>query len=255
MKSAIFIILFIFTCIQINAQEEADYGKMTKHAQMIVSLIKENKVNELAAYINYPLKRDYPIPAIKNAGEFVNYYRKIFGNSLIEALNNINNSKDEIIFEPGSSNYGVHNGDIWFSEDGKIITINYQSEKEIRLRDSLAEKVRSEMHPSVTKWTLHVLTGKTNTVLISIDRMPNEKYRYIAWNNPKKTSEKPDLLINDGDMEGTRWWQKYIFKNNEWKYVIEHDTILLDKKDTAWHLTVYKNEIEKLNTPIKVIIE
>ena len=251
MKKTFCVVFILLFSRQVFAQDdEADYTQIVKHAKTVVSLIINNKVNELAALIEYPLVREYPLPDINDKEKFIKYYKKYFGTDLIEAVKKIKVTKDNIIYVPSEESYGINRGELWFSEKGKIVAINVMPAKEKTLQDSLAENIRSKMHPSVTKWAYHVLDGKTDKVLIWVDDMPDGKSRYIAWNLPKKMSDKPDLIINDGTFHGTRWVSNYTFINKEWKYELEIDTIT-DEDDTKGYLTISKNGVEILTTKIK----
>src|SRR5688572_20362074 len=89
--------------------------------RQIIQLIESDNVKELAKLVDYPLRRDNPLPDIKNANEFISYYRILFDKSIKNLLKQYD---DSIIFEHNGS-YGLvgggFHGEIWIDEDCKIV--------------------------------------------------------------------------------------------------------------------------------------
>jgi hypothetical protein len=88
--------------------------------RQIIRLIESDNAKELSKLVAYPLKRENPLPDIKNSKDFISYYPSIFDNSLKNLLKQYNDSD---IFEHNYS-YGLvggnFSGEIWINEDGKI---------------------------------------------------------------------------------------------------------------------------------------
>ena len=49
-------------------------------------MVKENNAGQLSALIAYPLKRENPLPDIKNAEEFMAYYAILFDEAFRKKL-------------------------------------------------------------------------------------------------------------------------------------------------------------------------
>src|SRR6187402_386968 len=98
--------------------------------QQIIKLIESGKVQELSKFVRYPLKRENPLPDIKNSNDFISQYPILVDNSLRNLLKQYN---DSVIFEHNGA-YGLVGGnfagEIWIHEDGKISAINYSSNEE-----------------------------------------------------------------------------------------------------------------------------
>lgn len=89
---------------------------------------------ELSSLIDYPLKRENPLPDIKSSADFISRFRVIFDHSFKQQLSQYNDSD---IFEHNGS-YGLvggsFSGEIWINDKGKIKALNYSSAEEQRLK-------------------------------------------------------------------------------------------------------------------------
>lgn len=121
---------------------------IVKHFKHIIQLIETDNAKELAKFVEYPLKRENPLPDIKNANDFISYYHILFDRALKDLLKKYN---DSIVFEHNGE-YGLvggaFDGEIWIDEDGKISGINYSSIEEQKERQLLTEKIKKQIYPS-----------------------------------------------------------------------------------------------------------
>jgi len=139
-------------------------------------------------------------------------------------------------------------GDIWIDEDGNFISVNYQSAAEIKMKATLIESEKANLHPSINKFTNPICTLLTKKYRIRIDEMPNGKYRYASWKIESKISDKPDLIIQNGEYvpEGSGGNHHYAFKNGMYSY--ECGIVILGEDDsTPAYLSVSKGGNEILN--------
>ncbi len=216
------------------------------------AVAKEDK-EELSKWISYPLKRKNPLPNIHNEKEFINYYSIIFDDSLknkiIKTSFNASNSIDNY------RGLGILNGAIWFDSEGKVMTINYQSQKETEKLNVIREKIKQEIHPSLKHFKENVLVCQSEKFLIRIDLMDDYSYRYSSWSLPKKINEEPDLILEKGTSEflGTMGGIIYSFKNHSWTYNIEKINIAEKDEDTGLFLRLYKNDKMEVNQRCKEI--
>lgn len=187
----------------------------------LVDLIKHDRIQELADRAKYPIKRPNPIPDLKTKEQFILYYPvlfdSIFKENLTTATFNDSNTIDRY------NGFGLLNGDLWLSDDGGIMTINYNSPQELGLQRKLHLETENKIHPSIADWKENILVCQTDRYLIRIDQLDNNGLRYISWNKPKRFTDKPDLILFDGETEfqGSMGGVTYTFENGKWTYEID----------------------------------
>jgi hypothetical protein len=177
--------------------------------------------------IEYPLKRENPLPDIGNQKEFVKYYPNLFDKPFMDMLNKYKYSE---IFDHNGK-YGlvgdIFHGEIWLSYDSKKISaINYSSEKELKLKEELKAKTQSAIHSSVNQWISNVMVCKGKGIIVRIDNT-KDGLRYVSWTGGHKTSDKPDLILFKGKEEflGTMGGWKCTFINGKWSYELINYTM------------------------------
>jgi hypothetical protein len=210
------LLMFCSTCFA----DSIPFAILEKYKQ-IIALIKENNANKLAALIAYPLKRTNPLPDITTQKAFVTYYPIIFDEAFQKKLQNYS---DSCVFEHHSA-YGlvggVFDGDMWLNEDGKILVINYLSDKEFHLKNQLTAKIQAQLHPSIREWKENILVGKSKNLTIRVD-LTEKSLRYVSWSKGHTMAEKPDLILFNGlqEQQGTMGGTTWTFKRKKWTYVI-----------------------------------
>lgn len=164
----------------------------------LIELFKQKDIEKISNIISYPLQRDYPIPSIKNQDEFVNRFNEIFDSNLIDL---IANSKIEQWSKVGLEGIMLNNGVIWITSSGELITtLNYQSENERKLMEDLIMKDKEKLHVSLKTFENPLCKIKTKTLLIRIDMLSENEYRYASWKIGKDVSLEPDLIIENGKL-------------------------------------------------------
>ncbi len=113
------------------SEDEASVDtSIVKRFRQIIKLIESDNATELSKLISYPLKRENPLPDIKNSTDFISNYKLLFDSSFKNLLKQYNDSN---IFEHNFS-YGLvggnFSGEIWIDENGEISAINYSSKEE-----------------------------------------------------------------------------------------------------------------------------
>jgi len=225
-----------------------------KKFHLIVQLIKEDKAVELSKLIHYPLGRENPLPDINNATDFVKYYSTLFDDAFKKQLKFYD---DSVIFEHHDT-YGLvggnFRGEIWMDEDGMITTVNYESAKELTLKQALIAKAKREVHPSVNTWDENIMVCRSEKLLIRLDRT-DKGIRYVCWSKGKQMSEQPDLVLYNGveEAQGTQGGWTWTFNNNGWTYVVDHADICADVKDCGLFLELLYNDELKSKTRLKEI--
>jgi len=247
-KPLVYIMAFLLLASTSQAAEVP--ADILKRYREIVALIKADKAQELSRLIVYPIKRKNPVPDITNAQQFVAYYKTLFDASFKTRLASF---KDADVFEHDfrfGLVGGAFNGDIWLDQKGRIVSIPYSSAAELALQKQLTAKTRGQIYPLVNKWDENVLVAKSATQLIRIDWISNVKgYRLVCWNKGQPISQKPDLIIEHGEIEnhGNLGGWAWAFKSRGQTYVVDDIETCADDspKDCGLFLRMLVKGVEK----------
>ncbi|WP_323592981.1 hypothetical protein [Aliarcobacter butzleri] len=239
----IFRILFllIFSFLFANGNELKP--SQTENIQKIIKAFQENDIEYISNnVIKYPLKRQYPIPSIKNQEELKKRFSEVFDDKLIEE---IKNSKIEDWSEMGWRGIMLNQGTLWLNFDEIIIAINYQSDFEKRLREDLIREEKEQLDSSIKEFIEPTYKIKTKNFLIRIDKIDDSKYRYSSWKIGKSESSKPDLVLLNGEIEysGTIGYQYFTFKNRNYTYEIDIDATSLEVMKDNKTILLEKGEL------------
>jgi len=81
----------------------------------------------------------------------------------------------------------------------------------------------------------------------------NNKYRYASWKRTQTQSEKPVLILQNGEInfDGSGGNHSYIFKSGEYSYICEI-IVLGPQPDTSYELIVTKNGTELMRQKAKL---
>jgi hypothetical protein len=210
-KNVLTIITAMVVFLNVTFAQEPD-NKYQPFVLDFINCIKTDNANELAKFFDFPLGREYPVPSIKNKEDFKLRYKEIFDDSLKQMIINSNPKKDWS--EVGWRGIMLNSGVLFLSSEGKIWSINYKSKAENQIREKYIAEDKKNVHPSLLPFEYPVHLLETKDYRIRIDALGNEKYRFALWNKKLKMSEKPELLINDGQIvyEGTSSNHSYQFK-------------------------------------------
>jgi len=217
MKSrVIYLVIFVF-CSQLTFSQnlKPEYQKFVKS---FIANVKSNNKEGVAAFISFPLGRNYPIPNVKNKADFVKRYDQIFDSTL---KNEITKSDPEKNWsEVGWRGIMLNQGTLWIDTDGKIISINYKSQAEKDLSNKLIVAEKAKLHSSIAKFKAPEYILETSKFRIRIDDLGNNNYRYASWSIKQKMSEKPDLVITNGKWipDGSGGNSYFDFKKGDYLY-------------------------------------
>jgi hypothetical protein len=214
--------------------------------------VKNGDKDAIAKRIKFPFKREYPIPPVKDKADFVKRYNQIFDKVLIEKIAKSNPAKDWS--EVGWRGIMMNQGDLWIDTDGKIITINYQSNEELKLKNSLIAAQKKNVNSSISNFKEPVAILETSKFRIRIDDLGNNKFRYVSWGIKNKMTDKPDLVIENGVFyaDGTGGNHHYEFKKGNFRYEC-HFIVLGEKDSPPAILTVYQSGKEILSQDAKIV--
>lgn len=251
MKKILVAFMLLLSTFYATAQDSLT----AEHKKVIADFInyfKNNDREEIALLVSYPLKREYPIPEVKDREKFLIRFDEIFDSKLIAMIVNSNPSKDWSAV--GYHGMMLGNGSVWLDYDGALLAVNYQSDAESKKKIALIESEKANLHPSTNEFTNPVCTLLTKKYRIRIDEMPNGKYRYASWKRTTAISDKPDLIILNGEYvpEGSGGNHHYTFKNG--KYAYECGVVILGEDDsTPAYLSVFKEGKQILNEPADLV--
>ena len=191
----------------------------------------------MAEQISFPLPRRYPLPSISR-DEFIDRYEEIFDREFVRIIVSTGNGECGRTERRGLQ---LHDGLVWFSEDGSVGRVNYESEFEERERHRLIEMERLELHASLRSYREPVLEWETCSFRIRVDRLDGG-YRYAAWRVDRLHDSEPDLVIANGtdNAEGTLGDHGFYFANGAYKYILFVDTA---STVSAGDLEVYRTHL------------
>lgn len=242
--------LLVINCSLILGQElKKDYQKIV--ANFIVC-VKKDKIDDIAKMISYPFNREYPIPTIKDKNEFKRRYNEVFDNTLKQMIVTSNPAKDWSCV--GWRGIMLNQGDIWIDIDGRLMKINYQSRFEKRLKNKLIVEDKKKLHSSLSKFYKPLYVFETSKFRIRIDDLGNYKFRYASWLINQPMTNKPDLILNNGQFvgEGSGGNHSYKFKSGE--YIYECAIIVMGEKDAPpAMLNIYKADKNILSQKATII--
>jgi hypothetical protein len=248
-KSLISILLLTLYFLTASGQDENKENQ--KVISDFITCVKKQNKEVLSGKVAFPLKREYPLPAIKNKQEFLNRYDEVFDDSLINMIVTSDPARDWS--KVGWRGLMLRNGQLWLDENGRLKAVNYQSAAERKKRVILIDKEKNQVHPSIKDFRQPACLLTTSRFRIRIDDMGNGNYRYASWSLKNKQSDKPDLIIENGEFipEGTGGNHRYEFKNDGYIYNCSI-TVLGKGNEPPAVLTIYKGEKEILSQPAAV---
>lgn len=111
-------------------------------------------------------------------------------------------------------------GQVWLNYDGKIKAVNYQSDIEKKIKNEIIEVQKNSLHESVRQYVKPEIEWKTRKYRIRIDDIGDYRYRYVSWGNDKEPSDRPDMILLNGEVtfDGSGGNHYYIFQNGNYQY-------------------------------------
>lgn len=210
-----------------------------------ISAVKSDDPKKIAEFFFYPFSRESPIPKIKDKADFINRYGMLFDEEFKTSIAQSSLSDWERV---GYRGIMFRNGSLWFED--KVIALSL-SVKERKYAQDLRKIDEDSLFPALKKYQKNIVVFKTKKGTGRIDDTSyyddgmKERYRYAFWNSGKKTTEEPDIVLNNGFISVDDD-DKYIFKNGDYKYMFEP----IPEDST---LDVYKNDQVLASYPVEIL--
>jgi hypothetical protein len=209
------LLFVLLNCFFASAQDLDSSGQI--FVSDFINCIKDQNKEKLAGKTMFPLRRNYPIPAIANEWEFLKRYNEVFDDSLTKMIINSDPAKDWT--EAGWRGIMLHRGDLWLDE-GWLSAVNYQSKFEKNKWQELVQQEKRSLDESIRVFERPKCIIETKKYRIRIDDLGKWNYRYASWPLNRKMSDKPELIIDKGEFipESSGGDIKYRFKNGDYTY-------------------------------------
>lgn len=224
MKSALILLsILIATGTTAIGQNSELKKEQIQSIQKLINTFKTKDKTKIADLIYYPLSREYPLKDVKDKNDFIQRFDEIFDKEFID---HVAKSKIEDWSEVGWRGIMLDNGTIWIEDDGKIVTINYQSPKEKQLLINAIQTDKNQLPKSLQNFEKPLYLIFTKNYKIRIDETAEDIYRYVAWKIKNQKSE-PDVIIENGVLEyqGSGGNHTITFKNNGYTYIVSINEI------------------------------
>lgn len=194
----------------------------------LVEMLRAGDADLIAARVDYPLNRETPIPSINDAAEFQRRFNEVFDQAFIDKI--LNSTADQWA-QVGSKGIMFDNGALWLDgTSGNITAVNYQSEAEKQIKEGLIADQKQGLHASLATFESPLHKFKTETYLIRVDHLGDDKYRYASWKLAKSESSKPDLVLGNGvfEYQGSGGNHDITFTNGDYTYKVERNVLGAD---------------------------
>lgn len=245
MKATFIIISILVATATIALGQNSELNKeQAQSIQRLINSFKTKNKNKLADLIHYPLNRKYPLKDVKDKNDFIKRFDDIFDKGFIDRV-----SKSKIIdwSEVGWRGIMLDDGTLWIDDDGKIVSVNYQSAKEKQLIANAIQADKNQLPKSLQEFDKPLYLIFTKNYKIRIDEKSDGIYRYAAWKIKNKKNE-PDIVIENGVLEfqGSGGNHTITFNNNGYTYTVSINE--LDSIDTPDAILEVSNQEKTLLT-------
>jgi hypothetical protein len=233
--------ILIFLLLNFHAFAQVTNPNERKIVQQFINCFNPVNKEKIAAKIDFPYNRSAPLQDIKSKQEFIELFDQIFDAQLIKKIQESKAASDWSAM--GYKGFMLENGIVWLNEDGGLKATNYMTSGEKQLRENIKNNDKKTVYPSLKKYLATALILYTKDYLIRVDKMGEYSYRYAAWKAGSKMSDKPEIVINNGEIhfEGSGGNHGYKFTNGDYTYDCSINVLSATAYPPA-DLYVYKGE-------------
>jgi len=199
--------------------------------QKLINSFKTKNKTKIADLIYYPLRREYPLKDVKDKNDFIKRFDDIFDKEFVD---HVANSKMNDWSEVGWRGIMLDDGALWIDDEGKIMTVNYQSSKEKQLLVNAIQADKNQLPKSLQDFEKPSYLIFTKNYKIRIDEKADGVYRYAAWKIKNQKSE-PDIIIENGvwEFQGSGGNHTITFENEGYIYIVSINIIGADDTPDA----------------------
>ncbi len=190
---------------------------LPQQVQPVAKAIINDSPAAFAAIVSYPIQRPYPLKNIEDSATMVKYYDKIVDDSL---KNVVKTAHDSLWHEEGWRGWTVGDGSYFYIDNGKIYAVNYLSDVESSMLDSLRTTEISTLEPTLRQGWIPVMciVDTVSGSIFRIDTDPNvepPKYRLAGYPSDTDLAGMPALLLYGNlDIEGSMANRYYHFADS-----------------------------------------
>lgn len=129
-----------------------DSDSLPQAVKKLVRSVENSDTAEFASMMDYPVARPYPLPDVDNRENMEKYYPVLVDDSLRHV---ITNSKPADWHEYGWRGWALADGQYLWIDDKSVYSVNYVSQKELQMKDSLSKLEIASLAPGLQKgeWT------------------------------------------------------------------------------------------------------
>jgi hypothetical protein len=165
--------------------------------QLIFNSIANGDKETFADLVRYPLYRQYPLRNIYTKDEMVKYFDVLFDDEFRNTIRSLKLDEWQVV---GWRGFTIMSGEFW-EDSGELVTVNYSSPAEQRLRDSLIKAEFDALHPSLQgDWTpidrLMLADDVYGFARIDKSTVSDTLYRLSLFAKNAEIGDKPVACLN-----------------------------------------------------------
>lgn len=236
--ASLFFLILFFVNFSAFAKDGVSENKFKTEIQQAISIFQSYNKDSIANLIYYPLEIGHPISDISNKSEMIKRFDEVFDKNLLERLSSSNVNDWEYM---GWRGIMFDNGTVWLDEDGRILSINYQTEKQRMLQKAIIENDKNSLHASVKDYDKAIHKINIKQGVVRVDKVSSDNYRLTIWFNGRLTTDKPNIHIENGKLrrEGSAGSTHYTFNKAPYKYEFGNPVIGSESDPAIPYLEMY----------------
>lgn len=189
--------IIIITFTGCSGNKETEHKNLPEDVKPVAEAILNNSPSQFAGAVSYPIERPYPLPSVNDSAEMVDYYSTLVDNNLKEK---IEHSPDSLWQLDGWRGWTFDDGSYLWIDNGKIYAIDYISQREEIMLDSLRGKELESLDPSMrTGWTpVMCVIDSVYGDIFRIDSDSTKQptlYRLAGYVAGSNLSGKPSVML------------------------------------------------------------
>lgn len=182
--------------------KDQDKANLPEEVKPVAIAILGDSPEEFASVVSYPLQRPYPLKDVEDSAEMVKYYPTLVDQPLKKA---IKEKADSLWQQVGWRGWTLDSGNYLWIDESKIYEMEYLSQREKTMLDSLRNIEIGSLEPSMRKGWVPVMCV-IDTIEGSVFRIDTENsidppvYRLAGYSADADLSGQPTILLY-GTME------------------------------------------------------